>query len=134
MPVFSLPRRREGGDDNQHHRNHAAVNRMTAAQYARLPKALPCTNYYEIFPEDAGPTGTVVIHCREEMQLWALVATPVSREEALQLEGGCIQYITGDPKNPVQYFHFHHSSDCVFGRAAYLQQPARGSVVSTPSG
>lgn len=135
MPSFALHHRRHRGDHATQPNLHASPSmpHLTAEQYARLPKALPCENYYDIYPEDAGPTGAVVIQCHEEMQKWALVATPVSREEALQLNGGCIKYLTGDPKNPVEYYHFHNSSDCVFGRAAYLQRPAEGSVVSTPS-
>jgi hypothetical protein len=126
--VTSDHRRHSGSNDE-----HSSIPHLTSEQYAHLPAALPCTNYYDIYPEDAGPTGDVVIQCLEEMQMWALVATPVTKEEALQHEGGCIQYITGDPQNPVEYYHFHNSSDYVFGSATYLRRPARGSVVSTPS-
>lgn len=129
MPLLS--RNHHHADNEGHH--DSTMPRLTARDYAHLPKALACTNYYDIYPEDAGPTGTVVIQCHEEMQLWALVATPVSESEALQHDGGCIEYITGDPKNPVQYFHFQNSADSVFGRASYLQRSVCGSVVSTPS-
>lgn len=137
FPFFSRILHHSGENGHhEHHHNHEqpTIPRLTAREYARLPKALPCPDYYDIYPEEAGPTGTVVIKCREEMQLWALVAAPVTKEEALQQEGGCIEYVTGDPKNPVQYFHFHNSPDSVFGRASYLQRSVCGSVVNSPSG
>ncbi|KPA74405.1 hypothetical protein ABB37_09108 [Leptomonas pyrrhocoris] len=132
MPLFHRGHHHHQRSSN---RRHSFIPRLTASQYAHLPKALPCTNYYGIYPEDAGPTGTVVIKCREEAQMWALVATPVSEEEeAVQLDGGCMAYVTGDPKHPVQYFHFRNSDDDVFGRSTYQQRPSCGSVVSAPPG
>ena len=52
--------------------------------------ALPCDNFYDVFPEEIGPLGNVVVTDAAELQQWLLVARRVSRADA-ESQGGCIQ-------------------------------------------
>ncbi|KPA74404.1 hypothetical protein ABB37_09107 [Leptomonas pyrrhocoris] len=90
----------------------------------RSPAALPCESYYDLFPEDAGPLGNVVMSCSEELQEWLLVARPVPAEEA-ESKGGCVKLLslhadpTESPPEP-QYFCITDPDDVVYGRAQYI--------------
>lgn len=111
------------------------------ASRVRHPEAIPCYNYYDIYPEDAGPMGSLVVDSAEDMETWKLVATPVAGNAVPGAEGtgdglACIQYHTGETEQPVQYYTFCHDADVVYGRAAYLSaslpaSPATNEYVVT---
>lgn len=97
---------------------------------ASHPHALPTPNYYERFPHRVGAMGNVVVASKEELELWLLVARPVSREEAEE-HGGCIMY-TPTPteeenveSGDVRYYCITDIDDEVYGRATYtlLSEP-----------
>lgn len=79
---------------------------------------MPCTNYFDLFPEDAGPMGHVVIDDSTEMQVWRLIASPISPKEALK-KGGCIQYMGESCGSSPQYYEFAHAAEEVYGSASY---------------
>lgn len=94
--------------------------------------ALPCDNFYDVFPEEIGPLGNVVVTDAAELQQWLLVARRVSRADA-ESQGGCIQYtppaesrgVTGSVAT--QFYCITDSDEEVYGRSRYLPHPPRRS-------
>ncbi|KAL7698298.1 hypothetical protein NQL31_002811 [Lotmaria passim] len=90
----------------------------TQSAATHYPEAIPCHNYYEIFPEDAGPMGHVVIDDSDDMRVWRLTAQLISPEEALK-QGGCLQYVADEHEQRPQYYIFARDASAVYGTAAY---------------
>ncbi|KAK7201494.1 hypothetical protein NESM_000212900 [Novymonas esmeraldas] len=97
------------------------LRRLSAAERAHLPEALPCTNSDEVFADAVCPVGNIVVACPEEMQVWSLVTSPVCPTLATR-RGGCIQYVTRDARTPVRYYQFCACSEEVYGRCAPYQR------------
>lgn len=66
-----------------------------------------------------------------EMHMWSFVTSPIAPDVAA-LRGGCIEYRTGDPTTPVQYFAFDRSSDNVYGFPVPYEQRALEGVSALP--
>lgn len=107
--------------------------RLRMPPNTRTPSALPCHNYYDVFPDEIGPFGNIVVTCAAELQKWLLVARPVTREQA-EKDGGCITYTPATTQHEAsasqgaaepQYYCITDSDDVVYGRAAYLPHPPR---------
>lgn len=120
MPLFSLRRRHERTHSTQSTTTTTTATPTTRAARAprRVPEAIPCPNYYDIYPEDIGPMGHVVIADGEEMDVWRLIASPISPEAALK-KGGCIQYSDSSCGASPQYYEFAHAAEEAYGSAAY---------------
>lgn len=94
--------------------------------------ALPCDNFYDVFPEEIGPLGNVVVTDAAELQQWLLVARRVSRADA-ESQGGCIQYTPPAESRGVtdsvatQFYRITDSDEEVYGRSRYLPHPPRRS-------
>lgn len=89
-----------------------------AADPAGHPYALPCYNYFEVYPEDIGPMGNVTVTDAEEAAQWLLVGRRVSQAEAEQ-HGGCVQ-VTLPNSGKTQFLCITDSDDAVYGRGTYL--------------
>lgn len=115
--------------------------RVRVVPNTRTPAALPCHNYFDVYPEEIGPYGNIVVHDEQELQAWLLVARPVTREHA-EKEGGCIAYTPSTAKNgkrndsgsdgnaaavwkEAQYYCITDADDVVYGRGVYLPHPPR---------
>ncbi|KPA74406.1 hypothetical protein ABB37_09109 [Leptomonas pyrrhocoris] len=96
----------------------AVLATPTTTAPRHLPAAIPCYNYYELFPEDAGPLGHVVIHDSEDMRVWRLVATPISAADAVA-KGGCLQYVDDSGEVDPQYYEFAQDAEEIYGSASY---------------
>lgn len=112
--------------DNGSNRNsatgrHTSTTSLAASQVANLPKADPCYNYFELFPEEVGAVGNVQVSDPEEARLWELVGRPVSAAEA-ERDGGCVK-VTLEGSSSTLYYRIMDSDDVVYGRAAYLRLP-----------
>ncbi|KAK7201495.1 hypothetical protein NESM_000213000 [Novymonas esmeraldas] len=160
MPLFRFSRRRAAVRPSRILSTLGSVTPTTTAAEAtahrgapaaaRLPEAIPCYNYYDIYPEDAGPMGNLVIDSAEDMEVWKLVATPVTAEPSMPFpaaagtvsstaaavqEGGLIEYHAAESGSPVMYYTFSHDADVVYGRASYQPSlpgsPATNGYVAT---
>lgn len=102
-------------------RSHASPASPTAAATADAnghPYALPCDNYFDVYPEDIGPMGNVTVTDADEVAQWLLIGRRVSPKEAAQA-GGCVQ-VTLPATGKTEYLCITDSDDVVYGRAAYL--------------
>ncbi|KAK7201492.1 hypothetical protein NESM_000212700 [Novymonas esmeraldas] len=109
-------------------RSSGSGNNSAATPSTELPAALPCTNWFEVYPEDVGPMGNVILSDEEEIRMLLLVARPVSAEEAERTGGCLIVSVTASCPTTLQYYCITDSDDEVYGRADYLP---RHSLLAT---
>lgn len=95
-----------------------AAATAASSSAAALPHAIPCYNYFELFPEEVGATGNVEVRDSAEARMWQLVGRKVSPAVA-EKEGGCVKVMLDDVATP-EYFNITASDDEVYGRASYL--------------
>jgi hypothetical protein len=75
--------------------------------------------------------GHVVITDKDDLQVWKLVASPISPEEALK-KGGCIQYLPEEEGTAAipKYYEFPHEAEQVYGSASYQKSLPASPVMS----
>lgn len=108
--------------------SHASTNSSTTSPVTALPHAIPCHNYFELFPEEVGAVGNVEITNSEEVRQWQLVGRRVSQAVA-EAEGGCVKVTVEGMKTPL-YYNITASDDEVYGRAAYLPRSSSSPSVA----
>lgn len=124
-------RRSAGATTTSTASSSAAAGTDTRAEPPLVVDAIPCYNYYDIYPEDAGPVANVLLESEEELRAWRLVGAPVTAEVALR-DGGCVVFLH---ENGAEYLKINNSDDEVYGRAAYVkrEETARPMVLTEPT-
>lgn len=108
--------------------SQASTNSSVTSPVTALPHAIPCYNYFELFPEEVGAIGNVEITNSEEARQWQLVGRRVSQAVA-EAEGGCVRVTVEGIKTPL-YYNITASDDEVYGRAAYLPRSSSSPSVA----
>lgn len=102
----------------------------------RHPMALPCPNFYELYPAAVGPVANVLIASEEELEVVKLVAKPLSDAEVqrMQRQRWAKPSKGAEPlKTPCYYVHAPNSDSPLF--FCLVEDPAEvyGSSTYAPN-